>query len=170
MITEEKIIAAYRDHGKELLIFLNRLTGSAEASEDILHDAFANCISYSEKKQIDNIRAFLYRTAHNLALNYMRKNRRLSLIDVQGNDPVSHMDDASMDIEKEELESRIYDLLAKTDEETRSFFVLRKENGLSVEEIAGITGKSARTVRRKLKNVTDYMHAILLKEGLLDDE
>jgi len=169
LISENKIVAAYRDHAREILIFLNRLTGSVEISEDILHDAFANLVEYSEKKQVDNIRAFLYRTAHNLALNYIRKNKRLTSIDSHDDQAIPCSDDTAVQIEKDELESRIYAILRDTDEDTRSFFVLRKENGLSVEEIAEITGKSSRTVRRKLKNITDHMHAILEKEGFFNN-
>lgn len=169
MISEDKIVTAYREHAREILIYLNRLTGSAEVSEDILHDAFANLVEYSKQKQVDNIRAFLYRTAHNLALNYIRKNKRLTSIDSHDDRAIFCSDDSTARIEKEELECRIYDILRDTDEDTRSFFVLRKENGLSVEEIADITGKSSRTIRRKLKNITEYMHTILEKEGFFNN-
>jgi len=170
LLTEEKIIEAYHAFGHELLVFLNRLTGSQDTSEDLLHDAFANLIAYSQKHDIENMRAFLYRSAHNIALNYIRKNRTTSYLENQKNGIPDNRDNIELKIENKELEQRIYELLHTADEITQSFFILRKENGLSLEEISRITGKSERTIRRKLKGITDYIYSTLQKEGLINEE
>jgi len=110
----------------------------------------------------------LYKTAHNLSLNYIRKHSREAPLPLESNDSLQSLDTSLLTIESDELSARIYQLLEETDAFTRSIFVMRKENNLSLKEIADITGRSERTVRRKLTRFTEYLHSILEKEGLLD--
>ena len=168
MISEKKISEYYRDFSRELYIYIYRYTGSRETTEDILHDCYANLIQYSMNNDIQNVRALLYKTAHNLSLNYIRKHSREAPLPLESNDSLQSLDTSLLTIESDELSARIYQLLEETDAFTRSIFVMRKENNLSLKEIADITGRSERTVRRKLTRFTEYLHSILEKEGLLD--
>jgi RNA polymerase sigma factor (sigma-70 family) len=166
----EKLIAGiYELYSKELFIYIFRFTRSHETSEDILHDVFHNLITYAEKYTLDKtrVRAFLYRIAHNLCINYRKKQSHIVLSPVDDADHVSTGNDAGNKIESQELEEKIYQLLEKTDHVTRSIFIMKKEQNMNIDEIAEYTGKSKRTVRRRLQDVLSYLHTALKEGGFI---
>jgi len=169
MIDESILTSVYNKHKKELYIYLYRLTGSRESAEDILHDCFVNIIRYSEKKQVheETLRALLYKTAHNLAVNHLKKKARSGEIMDEGMPSSDRNDNPLEGIIAEELTKKISELINGLDEETRSMFTMRKESGMSLEEIAQNTGKSERTVRRKLTAALQYLEENLKKAGFL---
>jgi len=166
----EKLIAEiYELYSKELYIYIFRFTRSHETSEDILHDTFHNLINYSERHTLDKarVRAFLYRIAHNLCVNYRKKQSRIVFSPVDDANQVSVGNDTENKIESRELELKIYQLLEKTDPVTKSIFIMKKEQNMDINEIAEYTGKSERTVRRRLQGVLSYLHAALKEGGFI---
>ncbi len=170
MLAKDEITELYERHGRELFVYIYRTIGSHDTAEDILHDCFVNLIVYSQRHDIDErrIRAFLYRTAHNLCVNHLKKSKRIKLSSLkEGND--SFFDDRSItnNVEYEELNKKIYILLNDMDELSRSMFIMKKELDMSIAEIASNTGKSERTVRRRLKRVISYLSDSLTKSGFI---
>lgn len=162
----EDIIEIYENHKSELLTYIIRMIASQDAAEDIIQDSFANMINYMQKKNVDNPRAFLYKTAHNLAVNYIKKNSRISNADESLMNH-EYYDSHENDLEFEELKNKIRTIVSNLDEELHSLFVMKKDLNLSTVEIAQRTGKSERTVRRKLKRASDYIASQLEKDGLI---
>ena len=75
MLEEKKISEIYHSFSRELFSYLVRLVSDRENAEDLLHDTFAALIAYSKNHAIEDssVRAFLYKTAHNLAVNFIKK-------------------------------------------------------------------------------------------------
>ena len=169
MMQKELITEIYELYSRELYIYINRYTHSDEASEDLLQDTFHNLIRYSQNHKIekDKVRAFLYRTAHNLCVNLRKKESRISFTLPEDATQISGANEASGHAETRELESRIYELLEELDPLTRSIFIMKKENNMNVEDIAKSTGKSARTVRRRLEKALSWLHTALKQGGFL---
>ena len=169
-MAQEKLIAEiYELYSRELYIYINRYTRSNEASEDILQDTFHNLIMYSQKHAIDKnrVRAFLYKTAHNLCINHRKKESRIGFSSADEAEHIAGSTSASDQVESRELEAKIYELLEKLDPLTRSIFIMKKENNMDVEDIAKSTGKSERTVRRRIEKALSYLHAALKHGGFL---
>jgi RNA polymerase sigma factor (sigma-70 family) len=168
MISEEYIIELYQSLQRELYIYIYRLIGSRETAEDILHDCFLNLIKYSRKHEIreQSVRAFLYRTAHNLSVNYLKRRGKIDIIPLE-NDAVVVEDNPATALAYKELNQAIHSLLKNVDEVSRSIYIMKKELDLSLDEIAAHTGKSERTVRRRLKGVLAYLSDSLKKSGHL---
>jgi RNA polymerase sigma-70 factor (ECF subfamily) len=167
---QEKLITEiYELYSRELYIYINRYTRSNEVSEDILQDTFHNLIIYSGKHAIDRgrVRAFLYKTAHNLCINYRKKESRIAFSTAEEAEHKVDTNNTSNQIESRELETKIYELLEKLDPLTRSIFIMKKENNMDIDEIAENTGKSARTVRRRIEKALSYLHAALKQGGFL---
>ena len=170
MLTKEKIVDLYERHGREIFVYIYRFTGSHHTSEDILHDCFVNLIVYSKKHDIDEerIRAFLYKTAHNLCVNHLKKSKRIDSLILQESYDAFHDRDITTNVEYEELNEKIYELLQGTDELSRSMFIMKKELNMTIAEIAQSIGKSERTVRRRLKRVINHLSDALKKYGLIN--
>lgn len=165
MLEEKKISELYQRHHRELFAYLLRFTSSRETAEDLLHDTFAALIDYSRKRGIDErtIRAFLYKTAHNLAINFMKRNRRITV--KEKIDDTAAMSSPEEDAMAELLQAEIYRLLDTLDEVDRSIFIMKKELSMSTMEIAEAVGKSDRTVRRSLEKTLRIMADELTKNG-----
>ncbi|MDX8127353.1 sigma-70 family RNA polymerase sigma factor [Methylomonas sp. EFPC1] len=70
------LTAAYLRHQAELQQFLLRQVNCREAAADLLQDTFLHIAEYAGQDAIANCRAFLYRVAGNLALDYLRSQAR----------------------------------------------------------------------------------------------
>lgn len=70
------LTAAYLRHQSELRQFLMRQVNCSEAAADLLQDTFLQIADYPGQDAIANCRAFLYRVAGNLAVDYLRSQAR----------------------------------------------------------------------------------------------
>lgn len=166
MLEKEKIVELYRKYNRELFVYIYRFMRSRENAEDILHDCFVNLIRYSEKKEIDetSIKAFLYKIAHNLSINQIKRAKKISFSNIDDGPDISADEDHSKKLELDDLNKKINSLLLNVDELSRSMFLMKKELGLTMLEIAENTGKSERTVRRRIEDVLSYLALELKKE------
>ena len=126
----------YARHGPELLRYLRRLTGSMEDAGDLLQETFLRLWEQPAPEDIENVRAWLFRVAANLAQNQRRSEQRLrrrerASIDVA--DPVSSSE------EQLEARRRVEKALASVDDRGRRVLLLFAE-GFTYREIAAITG------------------------------
>ncbi|HNX58977.1 MAG TPA: sigma-70 family RNA polymerase sigma factor [Spirochaetota bacterium] len=172
MLSEKQITAIYKTLSRELIIYLRRMTGNTDTAEDILHETFANLIQYSETREIDesSIRAFLYRAAHNNAVNLLKKNSRNVDLEVEKLSASAATDNRSRDseeIEAEELNRRVYKYLDSIDPTDRSIFIMHKELGKTHVQIASDLNISERTVRRKMKAILSDIYDTLQKDGFI---
>ncbi len=70
------LTATYLRHQSELRQFLLHQVNCREAVADLLQDTFLQIADYPGQNAITNCRAFLYRVAGNLALDYLRSQAR----------------------------------------------------------------------------------------------
>ncbi len=121
-----------------------------QLGHDLTQETFLRAWNQIEQgKKIENMRAFLYRVADNLVIDYIRKKKSLSLdqLQEQGFDP-GHDETGSMQ-NKIEM-GRALEALHKLEEDYRQAIQLRYVEGLSVSEIAVVTGEPPNTVSVRL--------------------
>lgn len=170
MITKEKISLLYKEHSAELIRYLYKLTGDSDASDDLLQETFEKFIAYSAEKEVqeEKCRAFLYKTAHNLCINHLlRQNRTHPGAIDEMDDTLKTEDRLHERMVLDDLNRKIYQVLETMSPESRSIFILHKENGLGYDEIAENLSLSSRTVRRRVKEVIDSLYKELKKEGFI---
>jgi RNA polymerase sigma factor (sigma-70 family) len=171
MFDKEKIRDIYNNLKKELFLYIFKYTCSQEISEDLLHDCFVNLIKYSEKYEIQesSVRAFLYKTAHNLSINYQKRSKKFEFSSIDDNPGInlSTSDAVLHEIHADDLNNKIYEILDSVDEVSRSVFIMKKELGLKIAEIADYCDISERTVRRKLVKLLDHLAVELKKDGYM---
>lgn len=115
-------------------------------AHDLTQETFLRAWQQMAKgKNIENMRAFLYRVADNLIIDHIRKKKSLSLDDLQeqGFDP--GQDDLTNTQNRLEME-RALEALGKLEEDYRQAIHLRYVEGLAVAEIAALTGEPPNTV------------------------
>lgn len=170
MLSRDQISNIYRQFSAELYRYLYKLTRNTDASEDLLQEVFEKFIAYSAEKEIqeEKYRAFLYKTAHNLSINYLIKQNRDHPGDLDDMQESLKTEDVHLDrLVLDDLNRAIYRVLETVDPESRSIFILHKEDGMHYDDIAETLSLSARTVRRRIKSVLDILYTALKKDGFL---
>lgn len=167
MIDERTLSDIYKKHGRELLAYICGFVRGTETAEDILHDAFVRLIRYSQNHPFDenNIRAFLYKIARNLCIDYSRKSRKHQESSLVENVEYAGSRTQQDDVEYNELKRRVDGLVDAKDPVSRSVYIMRTELSLPYEEIAENLGISERTAKRKMRNMLEYLAESLEKYG-----
>src|SRR5271154_3734565 len=146
----------------ELMGFFYHLSWDQLVAEEMVQDVFVNVYrSRSRYQPTARVRTFLYRIAHNLWIDHMRRQkhhlsldaemgeRSLRLSDVlkapSGEDP----DAANRD---ETIRSRIQESLNGLPEGQREVFVLANNHGMKYQEISEVLGIPEGTVKSRMHN------------------
>jgi len=145
--------ALYRRHNDALYRYLLRLTGNRNTAEDVFQDAWGKLINARKRyRPTAKFNTYLFRVAHNCFIDHLRRNRR-------------HMNEAAVDpdlspdtgfhaeqLAESELARRRLDLaLATLPIEQRDVFLLHQESGLTIDEIATITGVNRETAKSRFR-------------------
>ena len=137
-----------------------RLYQNRERTLDIMQETFTKTWAYIARgNEIENLRAFLYRTASNLIIDESRKKRPLSLdaLREEGFDPPEDAHHTERGAERAELHAT----LAKLDEDYRDVLIMRYVDDLSVKEIAAALGTSENVVsvriHRGIKKIRELL-------------
>lgn len=136
-------------HEKEIYRFAYRMTGNADDASDLLQDTFLRALQAFPRLSPDaNHRAWLYRIAHRQALNLFRSRRvRRSepLEEANGlHDANGHPEDLT---ETRRLARALAHLIRGLTPRQRSALLLKKYEGLSYSDVAGVLGCSEESAR-----------------------
>lgn len=152
-------------HQLELRSFISRMFSASDPAEDIVQDTFHKLLSMEEGiDSIENPRAYLYKTAKNLALNNLRKGRYhseyVASLDVnEAAAPCLFREISS----KQDLK-RIQEAIASMPNSHKEVFLLNRESGLSYAQIAQKLGVSVSTIEKRMMKVLKLLY-VALEEG-----
>lgn len=157
MEKQEKIFFdSYNAYSDEIFRFILFKLSDREKAKDILQDVFMRVWVYISKNgNVDNMRAFLYKTAGNAVIDeYRRQDRRDSrnesleaLAEESGYDPGFDASDSLID----NIDGKqVMELIKELPEMYAETLFLRYTENKSISEIAEITGGSDNTVSVRL--------------------
>lgn len=142
----------YARHWGELCLYIKKHFGPGPPDpEDVAQDAFMKFAAIDDRDSIDNPRAYLFRTAHNVLVDEHRRLvlRRANPADTEAR-PVS--DDRTPErvlVGRERLEILTRSLRAMPAARRRSF-LLNRLQGLSCAAIARMTGYSDSAIKKHI--------------------
>lgn len=133
-----------------------------QLAADLTQETFLRVWQQIERgKEIENMKAFLYRVADNLVIDHVRKKKAVSLdlLQERGFDP--GQDDLPATQNRMEMQ-RALAALQKLEEPYRTAIQLRYVEGLTVTEIAALTSEPPNTVsvriHRGLQQLRSHLH------------
>lgn len=151
------VAALYDRFAPELYRYIYHRLGYKSLAEDLTAEVFVRVLKTARTP--NDWRAYLYRIAHNLVIDTLRKNPRVLeqahewLVDDK-NDPVVHA-------ERAEQERRLRRAIARLTPEQQQVVVLKFIEEMSNAEIAVILDKSEGAVKalqhRALKNLREWL-------------
>jgi len=143
----------YRRHNDALYRYLLRLCRHRDTAEDIFQDVWGKIIkARSNYRPTAKFTTFLYRVAHNCFIDHIRRNKRHA--NSTEFDPELHSDPGEQPetiTERSLARERLLVALQDLPQEQRDAFLLREEAGLSVEQIASVTGCNRETAKSRIR-------------------
>ncbi len=166
---ERAFLDAYDRYADALYRHCTFRVFSKEFARELVQETFMKTWGYlAGGKRIENLRAFLYRTAHNLIIDASRRKREQSLEAMReghGDEerPFEPGDAGAQahDIERRADIGKIFATLKNLPEEIRTTLTLRYVDDLEPREIADILGISANAasvrIHRALETLKKYL-------------
>jgi RNA polymerase sigma-70 factor (ECF subfamily) len=143
---EDRVVELYTTMRPSLLSYAYSVVGSTGESEDLVQGAFLKLFDQLKRDtQIQNLRSWLYRVVHNLAIDYVR--RKGSQESTQAEWVVQRSLTSIVHSAEQDLirKQQIAGSLKALNERERHCLMLRAE-GLSYVEIGDVLGLSQKSV------------------------
>jgi RNA polymerase sigma-70 factor (ECF subfamily) len=126
-----------------------RMTGSVIDGEDVLQDALIKALeAFSSTSPIANAEGWLFRIAHNTALDFLRRRARLQAI--RSDEDPDMIADASMVMDNREIAATSLRTFMRLPATQRSSVILMDVLGYSLDEIGDIMGSTVPAVKAAL--------------------
>lgn len=153
----------YARHWGELCHYIKKHFGPGPPDpEDVAQDAFMRFVAIADRQAIDNPRAYLFRTAHNVLVD---EHRRLALrsagpADTDARPPSDDRTPERVLAGQEQLDILARSLRAMPATRRRSF-LLNRLQGLSCAAIARMTGYSESAIKKHIDVALTDLEAAL---------
>lgn len=141
----EKVFTKYY---RELVVYLCFYLKEQSLAEDIVQDVFYKLWAKREKYRIEtNIRTFLFRTARNAALNYLTREKKMT---VELSQQLENEIVFQEDMESVERDRKLYALIERLPEQRKRIFKMCFFKGLHYAEVAQKLNISVNTVKTQM--------------------
>jgi RNA polymerase sigma factor (sigma-70 family) len=149
---EQQFLSAYDQYADALYRHCVFRVYDAAKAEDLVQDTFMRTWQYlASGKEVENLRAFLYRVANNAIIDYSRKRKEDSLdallVDQPGLEPSR---DSTVDAQHRLLLDYVLGHIRQLPDDARDVLLLRYLDDMEPREIALILGISANNVSVRL--------------------
>ena len=158
----------YERHKGPLYRYLQRMCGRREVADDLFQEVWSKVIaSRSRYEARAQFNTFLFRIAHNCAVDYFRRSGRPHENAAQDVDEIAEQIGAAEHerpdaaLSEAQVRSDFRRALAELPPEQRDVFVLYEESGLTLEEIGRITGVAMETAKSRLRYAVGKLRGAL---------
>jgi RNA polymerase sigma-70 factor (ECF subfamily) len=153
----------YKRHNDALYRYLMRLCRHRDTAEDVFQDVWGKIIKARDTyRPTAKFTTFLYRVAHNCFIDHIRRNKRhTQTVDIEPDNQPDPGDLPEMRTERSLARRRLQAALQELPDEQRDVFLLREEAGLSLEQIAAVTGSNRETTKSRLRYAVNKLRAAI---------
>ena len=148
----------YVHYYPRLKLFIDLFLKTDRWSDDIIADIFLKI--WDRRKlllPVRNFDAYIFRTARNLAVSFLRREMPVSLDEVEDAEKFADNEDISSNLENRDLFLKIEEAVQALPPRTRQVFEMIRLNRLKYRDVASILGISEKTVEW---HMTSAIHTI----------
>jgi RNA polymerase sigma-70 factor (ECF subfamily) len=187
LITDATLVSSYikgqesalevliRRHKQKIYSFIYSKVQDKGITEDIFQDTFIKVIRTLKKGNYNEEGKFLpwvMRIAHNLVIDYFRKNSRMPKFDNTGEFSIfSVLSDTTLNAEKSiikaQVETDVRRLVEELPEDQKEVLIMRMYNDMSFKEISDRTGVSINTALGRMRYALINMRKIIEKHNIV---
>jgi len=184
-VSDEDLMLRYRDgdvrafedlyarHRGGVFRYVLRQVGFRSAAEEVFQEVWTNIISSRARYRVEaRFATFLYRVAHNCVIDYFRRRPPLQLISLDDDAEEAmqvagpQQDQPERAAARRQTARQLLRALALLPDEQREAFLLHEEGGLTLEEIAEVTGVGRETVKSRLRYALGKLRQELNGSGM----
>jgi RNA polymerase sigma-70 factor (ECF subfamily) len=161
---------AMEQYQSALLRYATRVLNNEDAAQDVVQEAFIRLHGKMESisRRGVPLKGWLFRTTHNAAVDYIRKESRLrNLHQKQSKQAESFAADCNGPCDCEEREALVLQHLNVLKPKEREVLVLRLQEGMSYKEIAAVLKRSEGYVGTLIHTATKKMSQSLRQAGVV---
>lgn len=150
----QKIYERYADG---LYRFIFRFTLNQETAEDILQEVFQMILDQKFRYHTEsNLKAWLFTSAKNKSLNYLRNNRNTRLMAPEEFNVFSNQEDLETSTLNKDLQSKLEEIHKTLPPELALLWSLRKE-AQNLQQISLSLGVPVGTVKSRFHRLVEYI-------------
>jgi RNA polymerase sigma-70 factor (ECF subfamily) len=162
-------------HKQRIYSFIYSKVYDGDVADDIFQDTFIKVIKTLKRGAYNEEGKFLpwvMRIAHNLVIDFFRKNSRMPKFDNTGEFSIfSVLSDSSLNAEKaiikEQVENDVRRLVDELPEDQRDVLLMRIYNDMSFKEISERTGVSINTALGRMRYALINLRKIIEKHNIV---
>ena len=158
----------YARHKAPLYRYLQRLCRDRDVANDLFQEVWSKVIASRERYEVRaQFNTFLFRIAHNCAVDYFRRTGKLGsahtadVAELEEVLPGNEAERPETQLSEAQVKAAFKQALDELPAEQRDVFVLYEESGLSLEEIGKVTGVAMETAKSRLRYATAKLRAAL---------
>ena len=166
----EELVRRYQ---RPITSYVYRMLGDHESALDVTQEVFIKVYNSLNKYSSDyKFSTWLYRIAHNAAIDHMRRNS-INAMSIEAENPdgtyqiqiESRRPSPEQDHERREWRHEIDAVVKCLPPAYRDLILLRHSRDLSYDEIAEVTGLPLGTVKNRLFRARELMRQIFIERG-----
>jgi RNA polymerase sigma-70 factor (ECF subfamily) len=143
-----------------------RKCGNASIAEELFQEVWMKLINAREHYEVKaKFSTWLYQVAHNHFIDHYRKHsisasmNRNFLDNELENIPASSYHQPEQQAEFQQQTEKLLQLISELPDEQRDAFLLREEAGMSISEIAEVTGVNIETAKSRLRYAVNKLRS-----------
>lgn len=172
---EEALSTLVIRHKQKIYSFIYSKVLDRDVTEDIFQDTFIKVIRTLKLGKYNEEGKFLpwvMRIAHNLVIDYFRKNNRMPKFDNSGEFSIfSVLSDSSLNAEKrmikEQVDCDVRRLIDELPDDQRDVLVMRMYNDMSFKEISERTGVSINTALGRMRYALINLRKVIEQNNII---
>lgn len=172
---EDALATLIKRHESKIYGFIYSKVSDRDVSNDIFQDTFIKVIKTLKSNSYNEEGKFLpwvMRIAHNLIIDYFRKNKKMPLYrETEEFSVFSIMSDDSLTIENQliadQVEMDIKKLIDELPEDQKEVLVMRMYKDMSFKEISEITGVSINTSLGRMRYALMNLRKVIDKHQII---
>lgn len=152
----------YHRHKDRVYRYFLRQCSDTAAVDDLFQDTWSNIIRARSTYTVTaRFTTWLYQIAHNRLIDHFRRMNVRPVENLEDDPPVPSPVSIEQQLDGQKTLQQLYLLIGELPRDQRDAFLLKEEAGLSLEEIAAVTGTNRETVKSRLRYALQK-----LKQGL----
>jgi RNA polymerase sigma-70 factor (ECF subfamily) len=164
-LDRQALVDVYEENSPGLYRYAFRLLGNQDTAEECVSETFSRFLQAVQqgKGPTDNVRAYLYRTAHNWVIDQYRQ-QPLPPLELDENLHADSADNPSSAVARNQIRNHVRAALLRLPADQRQVMQLRFFENWSHDEVAAAIGKSIEATRALQHRAMQAMRRMLLEK------